>query len=229
MSLQVLKVGQEQTPVLVIDNFVQSPDDVVAQAAALAPFPPEDATSYPGLRRHITPQDGISFDYVQAVCRSLAPVMGQVFGLKTVELADASFSLVTTPPEGLHERQSRPHVDGYSGTEFAILHYLFRQPFGGTGFYRHTRTGFERLTAPRITAYEAARQEDAQAFGPAKGYFSGQTPDFTELTRIEARFNRALIYPGNLIHCGLIPPGFAFSSDPRLGRLTANILMRGTA
>jgi hypothetical protein len=36
-----------------------------------------------------------------------------------------------------------------------------------------------------------------------------------------------VIYHGNLLHSGIIPPDMSFSADPREGRLTANFFLLG--
>ncbi len=226
MSVQVVKVGEEETPIVVIDNFVQSPDALIDDAVAMVPFPSVRENYYPGLRRQITPADTNSFDYVQAVCRGIVPVIHSTYGVESFEILDASYSLVTTPPQHLQPLQSIPHFDFQDDESYAILHYLSKNPGGGTGFYRHIRSGFETLSPERIEAYKIAVDQDAVVHGTPTGYFEGNSNGFFELARIEARFNRALIYPGKLLHSGLIPENFGFSSDPRQGRLTANIFIR---
>lgn len=226
MTMQILTVGSEQTRVVVIDNLVQDPDGLVGEAAHMAPFPPVEGNFYPGVRRVITPDDGLAFDYAQAIFRTAAPLIGRTYGVGELELIEAGFSLVTTPAEALHARQSRPHVDAYDAGYFAILHYLSRRPSGGTGFYRHVRTGFETLLPDRVAAYDAGRARDEKIFGAPAGYVSGDSEGFTQVAKVDARFNRAAIYPGNLLHSGLLPNGFDFSPDPRFGRLTANFLLR---
>jgi len=39
--------------------------------------------------------------------------------------------------------------------------------------------------------------------------------------------DRMLIYQGSLLHSGIISKGMKFSADPREGRLTANLFVRG--
>jgi len=39
--------------------------------------------------------------------------------------------------------------------------------------------------------------------------------------------DRLAIYQGCLLHSGIIPPDMDFSDDPRRGRLTANIFIKG--
>jgi hypothetical protein len=36
-----------------------------------------------------------------------------------------------------------------------------------------------------------------------------------------------IIFQGSLLHSGLIPPDMPLTGDPRQGRLTANIFVRG--
>ncbi|MBW8881174.1 MAG: histone acetyltransferase, partial [Asticcacaulis sp.] len=71
-----------------------------------------------------------------------------------------------------------------------------------------------------------AREQDVAALGTPHGYHDGDRNGFIEIARVEGRFNRALIYPGNLLHSGLLPEGFNYSPNPRLGRLTGNIFIR---
>lgn len=226
MSLQTIRVGEEQTPIVVIDNFVQEPDRIVELAAELAPFPAQTGHYYPGRRRRITPQDGESFDYVRSVCQSLTGIMHGVYGIAAYDILDAGFSVITTPPAELGPLQTIPHFDYPDAESFAILHYLSKRPSGGTGFYRHVRSGFETLSEARMPDYAYAREQDDLQQPPPQGYHDGDGNGFIELAKVEARYNRALIYPGRLLHSGIIPDNFSFSPDPRHGRLTGNIFVR---
>jgi hypothetical protein len=40
--------------------------------------------------------------------------------------------------------------------------------------------------------------------------------------------DRLIIYHSTLLHSGVIPPDMNFSADPRQGRLTGNLFVRGT-
>lgn len=44
---------------------------------------------------------------------------------------------------------------------------------------------------------------------------------------VEGKIDRVVIYRGSLLHSGIIPPGAELSSDPRYGRLTANLFVLG--
>ncbi len=226
MSVQRILMGEEQVPVVVIDNFFEDPEHIIDLAVDVAPFPRQEGHYYPGVRHRILPNDTARFGYIEAVCQALGPLMHEVYGLSRYEITDAGFSLVTMQPDALGPLQRVPHFDHADGEGFAIIHYLSRHPGGGTAFYRHDRTGFETLSMERLDVYGPARAQDLEAFGQAQGYHSGDANGFTELGMVEARFNRAAIYPGNVLHSGVIPPDFAFSPDPRRGRLTANVFVR---
>ena len=93
-----------------------------------------------------------------------------------------------------------------------------------------------------ITAVCTTRQDSADAaakhFGVplafsdaeklARSYRAGDlTPVWVPDADHEALPDRMIIYQGSLLHSGIIPPGMPLSADPREGRLTANIFVRG--
>jgi hypothetical protein len=211
-------VGAEAEPVLVIDDALAEPAALV-DAAAAATFAPAwgPEGGYPGVRAPAP------LDYVGQVSRALLPVMVDGFGLPPCGLrrAECSFSLVTLPPERLHATQRAPHVDTTDPWQFAILHYLCDARFGGTAFYRHRATGYAALTPERWDRYAAVRGGEPAA----DGYVAGDDAAFAEIGRVDAAFNRLVIYRSRLLHSGVIAAPELLSEDPRRGRLTANIFL----
>ncbi|WP_447407065.1 DUF6445 family protein, partial [Clostridium perfringens] len=55
----------------------------------------------------------------------------------------------------------------------------------------------------------------------------GDTPIFEQVALHRGRFNRAILYRSNTLHCAYIPPRLALSDDPLSGRLTVNTLLDG--
>ncbi len=228
MAARVEEIGHEKNRVLVVDDFMDEPQLLIQQATAMAPFPAETETYYPGLRRLITPKDADTEDHVLESLEALAPLIGQVFGLRSFMPTEASFSLVTRRPHELSQAQRLPHYDKTDPNFLAVLHYLSPTPQGGTSFYRHRSTGFERIAPEREGQYAFVRGQEVTAAGemPAS-YFTDSDRHFERIARFEARFNRLLIYRGSLLHSGDIPADFTFSSDPSVGRLTCNIFLQG--
>lgn len=227
MKPQLQRVGTSQSSIVIIDDFSGAVEVIARIAESLAPFPPVAGVSYPGVRRMILPADEQAYAYVMTTCERVAPFIGGGFGISSFELTEASFSVVTTPPDALQPVQRVPHFDSPDQNILAVLHYL-RVPEGsGTAFYRHRSTGIERVTNDNIGRLAACADRELTERPPVPDYMSGSDTFFEQIGRIEAVPDRLIIYQGSLLHSGVIPPGMAFSADPREGRLTANFFIRG--
>lgn len=217
LHVQLLHIGQELTPLLVIDNFVAQPELLMAHAChqqfvANSPY-------YPGVRASAPLQ------YQQLLLQSLQPTLLEVFALplRPLSLSVCHFSIVTTPPTQLKLLQRIPHFDTVEPHALAAVHYLFQGDLGGTAFYRHRKTGFETIDHSRMQDYY--RSLESENDGPnlpkaTAGYIQGDTPLFEQIANPAGLFNRLVIYPRNLLHSGHIPASSPLSADPRLGRLT---------
>jgi hypothetical protein len=224
---QLLRVGQSQSPVVVIDEFSGNSEAVAAIAEALAPFPPIKGHYYPGVRRVITEADTTAFAYVYETCRRVAPFIGGAFNVQGFGLGEGSFSLVTVKPGELVPAQRAPHFDSPEQGVLAMLHYL-RVPAGsGTAFFRHRATGIERVTEANVNRFAIIARGESMKLSPDSGYMHGSNAYYEQIGAIEAVPDRLVIYHGSLLHCGVIPEGMTFSADPREGRLTANFFLRG--
>lgn len=227
MAAFVEEIGHENNKVLVIDDYAKDPEKLISQASAMAPFEPEQNGYYPGVRRYISSGDGDAGLYVRQGLQALAPLIAQVFGIRTFNILRASFCLVTKRPEDLNSWQRLPHIDQVDPGHFALLHFLSPTPQGGTNFFRHRRTGFERITSEREPHYAVARKAEMLANGPPPArFFNDSDQDYERIAQFEGKYNRLLMYRGSLLHSGYIPSDFAFSPDPAQGRLTCNIFIQ---
>ena len=214
-DIQIIRLGRERQPLVIIDNFAAAPDRLVEDAAAQK-FGP-GGRFYPGIR---APAD---FSYLNERSGLVEKIFTELFHCsKGIEIGESNYSLVTTPEGELAPIQSLPHFDGFDPGRFAILHYLCRPDQGGTAFYRHKTTGFETITEGRFSEYETALQREAKEDGAPNGYFRG-SERFEQIYCVEPRFNRLVIYRGILLHSGDMPPIPELSSNPREGRLTVNV------
>jgi hypothetical protein len=226
LNAQVHSIGEEGCKILIVDNLVPDARPLVDLAARMAPFPKPDGILYPGLRRYIGERDREAAAYAAYVCRALAPLLSDTFGIGGFRIDNASFSLATRRPEEAAPYMRIPHYDGIDQKAFAVLHYLSESPQGGTAFYRHRRTGFECISPDRAAAYQAGALQDFEDYGEPQDYIGASTQAFERIFDVEAVFNRCLIYSGAMLHSGQLTGSANFSPDPRQGRLTGNIFIR---
>lgn len=217
MRVQQLSIGREGAPLLVVDNLVGNPADLVELAAtktyAMSP------NFYPGLRAKAP------LTYQRHILETLRPAIDTAFGLagKTLRFSECNFSLVTTPAEKLAYPQRIPHMDSLLNDELAMVHYLFRTNHGGTAFYRHRATGFEYVDEGRQPVYlgHIEREEHGPDAAPA-AYINGDTPLYERIGAQDGFFNRLLMYRRTSLHSACIAPGFIPDPNPRTGRLSIN-------
>lgn len=227
MKPQLLRVGTSKSPVVIIDEFTGDAEEIARLADELAPFPAIEANHYPGLRRIISSSDGKAHEYARSACERAAPFLGGAFDVQGFDLDEASFSLVTLKPHELEPVQKAPHFDSPDQNIYALLHYLRVPACSGTAFYRHRATGIERVTNANLAVYVSAAAKELQTVASRPGYIAGSDAFYEEIGKVEAVADRVLIYHGSLLHSGVIPNGMDFSADPRTGRLTANLFLRG--
>lgn len=210
------RIGAEGQPIAIVDGFHPDPDSLRGAALAAA-FEP-GRHHYPGIRA------ALPGDYFAKVRPALAPVLREVLGAANgVELLDASFSIVITPPAELGIEQRLPHVDAVQPGRIALVHYLAEGD--GTSFFRHRATGFETIDAARSPAYLAALNAELRADPPEAAYPFGDSALFERIAHVEARPNRAVIYRSALLHSGAISPGAVLDNDPATGRLTVTAFL----
>jgi hypothetical protein len=224
---ELRRVGKEQNPVVVIDEFTGRLREILEIAEGLAPYPALSGNYYPGLRRIIQRADAEAYAYVEQLCEAAGPFIAGAFDIEGFTLTEASFSIVTTAPADLSPPQRAPHFDSTDPKHYALLHYL-RVPKGsGTAFYRQRSTDIERITEANVARFVTTAEREAALLPRDSGYISDSDEYFEQVAAVEAVPDRLLIYQGGLLHSGIIPDGMSFSPDPREGRLTANVFVLG--
>ena len=219
LGYSVERFGQEQEPVVIIDEFYSDLDALSRDAASksyqkLGPF-------YPGIRAQASPS------YLGERMSLLTEVLKNVFDFQTgAKLTECAYSLVTIPRAELTPIQCLPHYDGTDARRLALLHYLSGPETGGTSFYRHLATGFETVTTDRFERYKSTLAKEVVEFGlPPQDYVDEGKPQFTLIGRIASKPNRCILYRGITLHSGYIPEGLQLENDPREGRLTINTFL----
>jgi len=217
INIQILKIGLEEQPILIVDKVLAEPRDMIDYAAGATFYVPPH-THYPGVNANVP--EGYYRTVIAAIRHPLEAAFGLsaggylsyfgFLGLSTHAAADA------TPA------QRFPHVDSYDPNRLAMVHYFCSETHGGTGFFRQQATGFESVDQGRAKTYvEEVMAERQRSEGHAPAFPSEGMDLYDLIGKSDAVFNRLIIYRSHVFHAPLLGEGGA-SADPRSGRLTAN-------
>jgi hypothetical protein len=223
LEIDIVYIGNERQPVIIVDNLLQNPEAVIAYAESGTIFQRNPNDFYPGIRKPF------SAEYSDNLCQSMENTFRDVFNIsadKKIEIASCVLSLAITPPQQLRPIQSVPHIDSCDTTNIAGVHYLCQPHHGGTSFYRHRQTGFETIDDQRLQIYAPMLKGEVMSDRSGESqYMNGDTSLFQRIGQVDAKFNRAIFYRSNILHSGNIQAQNGLSDKPRNGRLTANTLI----
>jgi hypothetical protein len=220
MRIQKLTIGRENAPLLVIDNLVADPEELVSDAVSKRYTAPH--SYYPGLRAKAP------LSYQVFLVGTLRDVLCEYFDLQPAALrfSMCHYSVVTTAPELLTPLQRIPHVDSNDSRGLASIHYLFKADLGGTAFYRHRATGFEYVDEARKGAYYSVLERElAGPSAPQPQYIDSDTALFERVGLQTGVFNRMLVYRRNSLHSGAPARGLPLPPNPATGRLSINCFL----
>ena len=211
---QVVPIGNEAQPLVIVDNFISEPDALINHACELQYN--SDRTYYPGVRTQAPAS------YFKVMYDVLARIIFNVFKLpdNCVNTVAADFSIVTKPPQQLHVRQRIPHFDSNRPYEIAMIHFLCSESFGGTSFYRHKSTSYEYVDEQRRQPFMDVLERECQMAEPPAQYINGDSELFERILSCDVKFNRLLIYRSTSLHSGNISSEYSFDPNPKSGRLT---------
>lgn len=217
--LTKLTIGEENSPLLIIDGFAHKPDDLISHVGDGSSFKADGQNFYPG-KRFQAPKR-----YSDDICKKYLPLFKSYFGFDKAQSAKtlmSAFAISDRAPEHLKPIQMLPHFDTTNLNQLAVVHYLCKPEHGGTSFYRHRTSTFETITQDRLAGYGPQLKKEAIAHQLHKypSYMSRSNTLFEQTHTVEACMNRAVIYPSRMLHSGDINPLLGLSSDPTIGRLT---------
>ncbi len=219
LDLTCYTYGNEKNTYLILDNFYPDPQQLITEATLGDSFAQQKSDYYPGIRK------AASQTYSDYVARTFGPILKNQYSIansKQLTISLCAYSIAITPESALRPIQCVPHIDTHDEYQFAVVHYLCQEVFSGTSLYRHRSTGYESISQERLTPYFVQLKKEVMAEAAAPKYINGTTSLFEKVDEIALKFNRAAIYPSNLLHSGNIDPLSNLSSDPRKGRLTMN-------
>ncbi len=206
-----LALGRDHVPVWIFDDAHPAPQALRAAAEAVC-FARQDGDFYPGVRANPPA------DYADWLADFLH-IRAEWAGMQVLR---ASFAIAATDPASLLPIQRIPHFDDPDPAIWAAVHYLAEVPHGGTLFFHHRRSGYERITASRVSAWRQALAADSAEHGfPDAAYCGPDDARFTCIGSAGWRPNRLVLYPANCLHAGDIGGSWASRS-----RLTITALLR---
>lgn len=222
--IKLSQIGQSQTKVIVIDDLLVDCQPLRTYALKQADFDHELHTYYPGRRA------ALPASYANTLEDFLNQLIKQVYAVKSSNKAAITpqmFSLLTRDESALVPEQCLPHYDHQSAQYFAMTHYLNPGDFSGTAFYRNRQSGIEVVNRDNIKAYTQAINQYVQQHGMFKQqYFSDSNDMFELLGVVPWQENRAVIYPGALLHSPYIDNvALNVRNSIKFGRLTANLFI----
>lgn len=205
----------------VVDGALVDPDAWVARAAAMREaFALTAHNAYPG------PELALPEAIAERLAGFFATHVKEHLQARRILRAHARLAMVTLPPERLQPRQWICHRDHMGlGPGFVVgasVLYLFAdERLGGTSFWRPLRpmAEIDRLV---LDSGALPAAEFSARHGIAPGYILESNAWFERVAVIPARYNRLILYDGNLFHCSHIPAPELLSDDPARGRLTLN-------
>lgn len=210
---------------VIVDDFLQDPQAVVAFASDHTTDFSIPERSYPGMVLDI---DAAA---MADTYRFLRSHMSRIFGFLRGGIRFSTIlSMTTLQPEELSNLQRLCHTDPRSSPDranYASVLYLFRNDeLGGTAFYRWKEQGaIEEATALDLEAPEKALSFLSERFAtfsePAR-YLTESNEIAEKLAMIPARFNRLIFYLGDLPHSAWIDKPHLLATNPAEGRLTLN-------
>ena len=167
-------IGRELNPLLIIDDVLTNPEDMV-RAAADASWAPPNGTFYPGVNADLP------VSYLRALLPALKPSFARGFGLKQDQplVAYGFYALATWGLERFQPLQRIPHFDQPNPMSLAMVHYLCKDQPGGTAFFRHRSSGFESIYHARRDSYmQTVTQEIARDGDRLTGFAGPDTPNY---------------------------------------------------
>lgn len=215
--MRLMHIGLERHPLMIVEDVLHDPQAMIDAARSTAFYVPEH-TNYPGLNARLPAA------YYETVITALRGPLEAAFGLqRSAHLSYFGFfALTTTRAREARPIQRIPHRDSTNPNRLAMVHYLCREPFRGTGFFRHRATGFESVDTSREHRYvRVAALELENVATDTENFASADTKNYELIGQSPCVFNRLIVYRSHVLHSALLDEE-AGSADPTQGRLTAN-------
>ena len=223
LTVEIIPIS-EGNDCVVVDNFLTDPEEAVAYASQSASeF--SSASAYPGM---IYPPEAL---LMEEIYRFIRKKLNKPLSFHRGSVRFSTyFAMASLSPDELTCLQRLCHTDpklSRGRRNIAALLYLFHNPsLGGTGFYRWKEkqaildaTAIAQETPDKVLPF---LQEKFETFRAPASYIT-QSNEIAELLHVvPARFNRLIVYAGDIPHSAYIEEPDLLTTDVSTGRLTLN-------
>ncbi|WP_064435778.1 DUF6445 family protein [Pseudoalteromonas neustonica] len=219
MSIEKKLIPGTTLCVYIIDDFLLDAASVINFAYNIAYFNPmfSDNSYYPGKRDNM-PQPYL--DLLQTFFQNtMLPVL-ELGNDYSATVHKCLLSLITCEPSSLLLEQKIPHIDSCDGDDYAFVHYLSPAELGGTSIYKYTPENLIQFSEEHRYLLEHMMPKVENSQEEHHGYINSTTSLFEQVLTIKAKFNRLVIYQGNLLHSANITCTKSYSNNPKQGRLS---------
>ena len=220
-NFQLTKVPLPGTSlsILVVDDFISDISTIENFAKNIAYFNPmfADNTFFPGMRDKMPkPYTRLLHTFFDEHLLSKLTTC-----LPSSSIFHSSLlSLVTCPPASLSVNQKMPHVDSCNEGDFAFVHYLSPKELGGTSFYCFKpKSLIEFKQKDKLVLNDMISQVTSSP-KEHSNYITSSTSLFEQILTIDAKINRLIIYPANILHSANLTSKESYSGDIENGRLS---------
>jgi hypothetical protein len=205
--------------VTVVDDYLLNTDAVTHFAHNIAYFNPmfADNTLFPGIR------DKMPKPYTRLLkCFFEKLILPDIKPDTSYQsnFHSSLLSLVTCEPSDLAVNQKMPHVDSCNDSDYAFVHYLSSPELGGTSFYCYKPKNLIEFNQEHKSVLPEMITQVTDSPNDHRSYITGNTSIFEQVLTVEAKLNRLVIYPANVLHsANLISPN-SYCGDINEGRLS---------
>jgi hypothetical protein len=221
LTIQKVSLPGTSLHVFIVDDFLSDTASVINFAHNIAYLNPmfADNTLFPGMR------DKMPMPYTRLLKHffeeMLLPIIAPKKSLDTV-FHSSLLSLVTCQPSALSVNQKMPHVDSCNDVDYAFVHYFSSKELGGTSFYRYKPQNLIELKQENKDILPEMITQVKNNPNDHGSYITSSTSLFEQVLTVEAKVNRLVIYPANILHSANLTTKKSYCGDINEGRLSVS-------
>ncbi len=219
-SIRVVPLPDKEHLVIVDDLLLEPHKMVELARQSRADFSDADHNYFPGPELNLPPALAQAFDQF---------IIGHVrkpLGARRTSMLATRLALATLQPPQLQNLQRVCHRDtvpqpGMEGTGAMVLYLFHDTRLGGTGFFRQTCSN-AAFTDMVLRSRTMERDAFTALTGAGPGYAVASDRYFEKVYTAQPAWNRAIFYPGTVLHSADIHSPELLVDDVQTGRLTVN-------